>query len=1722
MPQTQQTNSTPVLRVGLLLLIILAGFGLRVWGINFDQGLGSHPDERSTACFYAASLRLPADWDEFWDPQRSPLNPLWDLNHQRSRSFTYGHFPLYLGMAMGELMHTAAPVAAQLGVADSTVALMARADSACDAIAVAGRLVIALLDTLTIFLLFLLGRRIFGTGAGLIAAAFYAFTAQAIQLSHFFAMDPASTTFTVLAVLGAVMMVQERSWRAVVLTGLAAGLAIASKFSALPILGVPVVAAILMLWQEQTASRIEGRVVDARVQLRALLSIPLMLVLAMVAFAVTSPYAIIDWESFIRATLVEQGRMVRGIADMPFTRQYRNTTPYLYFLQQQLAWGLWWPLGTVAALGALHSLVILCYTIGVLLYNRIVEVGARAGYLLTDSQVGYVVIWSWIIPYFGLTGAFLAKFNRYMSPLLPFVLIFAAGLIWQLWQAFKQRQEGRRQKTGAQEAIEVRASVGQRFGAFVSSSLAVLLTLIGIGGGLFWSLAYVNGVYNHEHTWITASRWIYQNVPSGSLILWELWDDALPKPVPGEPGMDMGSTGLRNIDWSPYEEDTAEKYEIMKAKLREADYVVYSSKRIYDSVDELPERYPMTNRYYQAMWSGELGFQLVQEVTSPPRLFGFVFDDRHADESWSLYDHAQVSIFKKVRDLSDAEYDAIFAGTWEQAIPWYVGEGSPLSPFLNTIGLGATQESESRGLINRIIAMVSENYSAPQQSPPEERKSLMVEPPLEQLPVVDNYRWNGIASENTWLGVIWWWLVVALLGWVAWPFAFWLFRPLRDRGYFLSRALGWLLAAWLLWILASFQLAMNSVANAWLAVAVLAVLGLAAALAQARTLGTFLRERWPLLLFGELLFAAAFLFFVRLRMGNPDIWQPWFGGEKFMEFAFLNGILRSPYFPPVNPHFAGGYINYYYFGIYLVSYLIKLTGIYAEVAFNLAIPTLFAVTVSNAFAVAYSAVQMVLPSPNLPQKGRDAGRTERDLVVEKDAGGAGNSTPVGEGWGGASLPADKEIIATPVAAAELMTGGQDEPSTVKPLVFESAMEQANTPTSSATNDVDDRNTQHESSFDLAQDRRTTNHESRLTNHADHWRYGLFAALLGPLFVAILSNLESFAQVVRNLARLSTSSFQSNNSVVQALVHAGSGLQQVWATGQPLPPYDFWGPSRVIPATINEFPYWSFLFADLHPHLIGIPFSVFFLALVLTLFFDLAGRAEGGLHSTWQRGAGLLFLFALSLGTLASVNLWELPTFLGLGVLALIVAQYRGRGRINWPVTIVLSGIYLVGAYLLYWPFFTNYVNVGASGVGLVKEGDDAGLWLLIWGFFGFILLSWLLYTAVRTGDSSGSGSERWLAGSLRNLDRLPRYLHLHRLCVSQPTLGYLITLVLVPLTVVAAVGAFLLDQTVLALCLAPLGLWWLLLWRRSRQADAGSVLVVLLAITGLALLAGTQVFFLKDFLAGGDHYRMNTLFKFFNQVWVLWAIAAAIALPRFWYGYILQQNWRQLPLRTVWGVLFTLLFAASFSYLVWGTPARLDQRFPGWRPPIGTLNGLDFMREGVFYWPDQNNPIELRHDWEAIQWVLANVRGNAVVMESSQVSYYREAGSRIASMTGLSGINGFHEGEQRYGEDVGLRAALHNEFWNTMDLVRTQQLLQELRVDLVYVGPLEQHQHPDGVQKLAVMAANGQLTPIYVGSAPAREGALNTGERSILYAVPGRLAQTQQGFYAPLGQTAMR
>ncbi len=1642
-------NSEPKVIHLLLGVVLLAGMALRTWNVNFDGGLNSHPDERSTTCFYAPTIGWPSSFDEFLDPERSPLNPLWDRQNDRRRSFTYGHFPLYVGILTGEFLNRLAKPASLLPLPDRTISMMERAVTACEGVAFAGRLMMAFLDTLTIFLLFLLGRKLYGALTGLLAATLYAFTAQAVQLSHFFAMDPASTTFVVLAVYGGVLMVQERSRRGVFWAGLGAGLAIASKFSALPILAVPVTATLIRLWTSSGQNHSHGEEGGAG---SAFSSLVASLLIAALTFFVSSPYAVLDWVSFIQATLVEQGRMVRGVVDFPFTRQYRNTAPYLYFIQQQVVWGLGLPLGLVALAGSAWALMKL---------------------LFLRARPGEFIIWAWLVPYFGITGAFLAKFNRYMSPVLPFVVLFAAALI--VW------------------LLQVRARPRLQMAARLP---AALLATIAVGGGLFWSLAYTSGVYANEHTWVTASRWVYANVPSGSVILWESWDDPLPKSIPGEPGMDMGSHGLRHIDWSPYEEDTPEKYEILLEKLQEADYVIYSSKRIYESVDELPARYPMTNRYYDLMFAEQLGFVHAADFTSPPRLLGLTFPDHEADESWSLYDHPRVSIFAKERALSEIEFDSLLGGSWEGAIPWHRGNEPPLAPILNAIGLGSAPESQHQGLINLVLAFVlgregqADSGQEPADVSDSSGPSLLLDTPLNELPVVDNYRWNTVASENHWLAVAWWWLVVSLLGWTAWPLAFVLFRSLRDRGYMLAKTLGWLLSGWLLWIFASLEMAQNSVRNAWLVAALVALVGAAFLVFCWRDVRSFLGRMWGILLVGEGLFAFAFIGFVLIRRANPDIWQPWFGGEKFMEFAFLNGILRSPYFPPVDPHFAGGYINYYYYGIYLVGYLVKLTGIYAEVAFNLAIPMLFALTVVNAFAVAYS----VSGFRHTVTRRRHSQVTATPLQMEQFPAAEPDITELSLGTEDAAA-STAGMYGGGVPTGEM--GEQEDPQVQIDSPFweleADTREEVEGAGFDSQTDISGREWNAEASVPIGPGALSQTRE-RPEAPSQPWYEGLGAAMLAPLFLALLGNLAGFGQLVHSFSRASRSGFESEIPGMQKAVHAVSGFWRVLTSEATAPGYDFWAPSRVIPHTINEFPFWSFMYADLHPHMIGIPFSLFFLALTLTLLnsYQLDWRKN------WLYGALLVGGMAFTIGVLAVVNLWDLPTYFGLGMLTLIVTLYRSRGRLP-VVTIVGIGIVMVGAaFLFFLPFFRSYTNVAASGIGLVRSPDALGKWAQIWGLFAFVLFTWLLV---------GQRDKRRL-----------RFLRVHRILVQRTTLVYLTGVVLLPLLFLAS---FLLliftNQTVLAICLPALGLSLSQMWRRERSADSGPILAAVLTATGLAILAGTQVIYLKDHLQGGDAYRMNTLFKFFNQVWVLWGVAAAIILPRIFsrLASLLEAGKERRRLNSdavqdgiwaafsnigsnavgrLWVYALLILVGASLAYPIWGTPSRLSQRFPGWRPPIGTLDGMAFMENGVYHWPDSDHAVELQYDWEAIQWLLREVRGNVVLAESAQLDYYRAGGTRVASLTGLSGLMGMHEGEQRYHHQVSERHGLLSAFWRSTDTGQIERLIDDLDIGLIYVGQLERHQHPDAPARFEQLEEAGLLEAVY------------RNPKVIIYAVPSQIS----------------
>jgi uncharacterized membrane protein len=257
------------------------------------------------------------------------------------------------------------------------------------------------------------------------------------------------------------------------------------------------------------------------------------------------------------------------------------------------------------------------------------------------------------------------------------------------------------------------------------------------------------------------------------------------------------------------------------------------------------------------------------------------------------------------------------------------------------------------------------------------------------------------------------------------------------------------------------------------------------------------------------------------------------------------------------------------------------------------------------------------------------------------------------------------------------------------------------------------------------------------------------------------------------------------------------------------------------------------------------------------------------------------------------------------------------------------------------------------------------------------------------------------------------------------------------------------------------------------RTSVGEQFTTLLAFTGLGVVLGTEIVYLRDFLAGGEWYRMNTVFKFTTQAWVLLALASAVGLVHAWRAL------RATPtLHLAWTAVAGALLLGTLVYPILGTAARVDTRFPNARPPIGTLDGMAFMRVGEYTWPE-GNKIELRYTYDALRWLLENVRGTPVVAEAN-VGYYREGGLRVATYTGLPTLLGFHQNEQRYDWQVGPRARLADEFFRTTDVTRALEIIQELDISYIYVGQIERAWYPAaGIEKFEDMAELGLLEVVY-------------------------------------------
>jgi len=1488
-------------------------------------------------------LPMPPNLGQLLDPENSPINPKW---------FPYGSFPLYLLKLSGHLLS------------------FWRAELSGPELRLVGRAISAIFDTGTVLLVYLIGSRVYTRGAGVMAAAFSAFSVIHIQTSHFFTADLILTFFVAATVLAGLHVAKAGTRRASVFMGLAAGLGLATKISIAPILITIVVAHLLYLLRgtsirdevsiqavdsphpsppfdppEAGGQAPRGRGKEDRMR-QAVSGLVIALCAAAIVFTLAQPYALIDRDRFLADTR-EQSEMVRRIRDYPYTRQYEDTPPYLYHIIQSTKWGLGIPLGIVSWLGLGFM------TIRGLIVRRSSD----------------LLILSWVIPYFMLTGGFPVKFMRYMLPLTPFLAIMAAEML-SAWARTMPRKA---------DLPSLLYRLAPAIAAFIILAFSAL-----------YSIAFLS-IYSKPHSAVQLSQWINQYVPEGATIAKEHWEEGLP---------DLGR--YKKVDLQMYEPDTSQKLEHIVSTLTEADYIVFYSNRLYGAIPRLPDRYPMAADYYKKLFGGELGYSLIAHRSSYPTLLGVRIEDDtfarpglpapfltsdqpsialslgHADESFTVYDHPLVMLFKKDETFSQERTRDVLASSLPSALPKQAGL------------LFSSQEEYIR---HRFQGTGSDLFPLDSVGNRFPLLSLLVTVELLSL------------------------LVILPLLLIA--------SHLPDKGFMLAKLIGILAISYVPWLLSSLKLLPFARETEVLTILTMVVLCALVLWKRGAQIWGTLRHNWRMFVVEEAVFLLAFLFLYQVRLLNPDLWHSWRGGEKPMDFAYLNALVRSQYMPPYDPWFAGGYLNYYYFGQVIIAALIKLTGILPSVAYNLAVPLLFALSAGTCFSIAYNMAAVT--------------RISRSILVPAIAAG----------------------------------------------------------------------------------------------------------ISGILFVLVLGNLDGVSQLAGAFQRVGGVQMDSTIPGLSGLIAWVTGVLKIAISGAAdLPVFDYWRSSRMMAPTpsITEFPYFTFLFADLHAHLISIPFT---LGMILVFWTLVSLPASASLF----RNIAFLFIAGWVLGAVRWINSWDYPTYLILGMLTVAVREYvidktskvridskieyssqralpealedtvrvlstrlrregnglrwiifilRGCGsQLAWGIVLKYAVI-VVSSLLLYLPLSMSY-ELFYSGVQPTPETTKVQQYLAIHGLFLFIVLT---FVAAHLWEWAGkAGMAKAFTLYIRYWWKIPRIISLSKILsrekrVAQATnifpfvltVGAILVLLIGMLFSMTAAFLTVLATAILAVIATTF-----------RQPKSITQIADLYA-TSLLLIAvligiGAEIIAIQ-----GDIGRMNTVFKFYLQAWVLYGIGSAYALwwlfsrlPYTKAAHLIAPSSTRLTAsssirlrrittsvdrwRGLWSLALTVLVVGTAVYPIAATPVRINDRFAALPP---TNDGMAFMVDSVYQ--DEYGPLELKWDYDAITWMQDNLEGTPVIMEGVTPIY--RWGARVSVYTGLPTVIGWdwHQKQQRWGYQwmVDERIKDVSKTFGTVDQAMALSTLKKYEVEYVFIGQLEKlYYTEEGIAKFNDMAQRGVLDLVY-------------------------------------------
>ena len=812
-----------------------------------------------------------------------------------------------------------------------------------------------------------------------------------------------------------------------------------------------------------------------------------------------------------------------------------------------------------------------------------------------------------------------------------------------------------------------------------------------------------------------------------------------------------------------------------------------------------------------------------------------------------------------------------------------------------------------------------------------------------------------------------WYIILTLLGWLTFPLIYTLFPALADRGYTLARAAGLLIWGYVFWLLASLGVAQNDKGGILFALVILIGLSIFSGLNRQSEIVNFLQSNKSLIITTEILFFIAFAFLAFVRSANSDLT----GTERPMELAFINGILRSPTFPPQDPWLSGYAISYYYFGYVMTAMLASISGINGSAAHNLMTALVFALGAIGSYGILY----------NLLSRADDGKQT---------------------------------------------TDSDEEPSA-----------------------------------------------SRLLPSV--------SALLAPFFLLLVSNFGTLLEIMHQgglfwVKDPKTGEYSSRFwiwmdmrelSQPPAIPFHWIPLDRYlwwWRSSRIIQDYDMLG--KWTGDVIDEFPFFSFLLGDLHPHVLAIPFSLLAISVALNLFLG-GWRGEINfplgirLHINY---AGFAFA-ALVLGGLAFLNTWDILVAAALIVSAYVLWCAHEDGwtwsRLEDLFTLAIPlGIF---SLLLYFPFYLGFSSqAGGLLPNFMYPSRGTHLWVM-WGTLLIPIFAYLLYyssgvkqLAASLSDSKLSDSRvkpnwklgfslglgftfslllltfflGWL-GTIVEKDFVTYFLDSQGMNATQ----YISATTLRRLTYIGSL------ITLLAVLIPSLSFlfasYQLPITNYESPADSASpsafclppsAFVLLIITIGTVLVLAPEFVYLRDQFG----YRINTVFKLYYQAWMLWSLAAAFGAA------VLLQNLRGVA-NIAFRVLIGLVVFSGLLYPVFGLMTKTNN----FKPVFGfTLDDFDRVQRET---PDEA---------AAVEFLLTAPDG--IIAEAVGDGYSGYA--RISMLTGLQTVLGWpgHEAQWRgTSEPQGTRREDIERLYVTARWDEAQAIIKQYNIRYIYIGVLE-------------------------------------------------------------------